>query len=80
MPDASKSFAYTLVAVKPGIVLISFTTTSPPGRTKKSMRAMPSHSVATNDSTAIRRTSSAASAEMRAGTMRSMPPSSYFAE
>ena len=44
------------------------------------MRAMPSHSVATNESTAMRRTSSAASAEMRAGTMRSMPPSSYFAE
>ena len=36
--------------------MISFTTTSPSGRTKKSMRAIPSHSVATNDSTASSRT------------------------
>ena len=51
-PDASKSFAYTLVAVNPGIVLNSLTITSPSlVRTKKSTRASPSHSHATNAST-----------------------------
>ena len=35
--------------MKPGIVLSSLTTTSPSGRTKKSTRAIPSQSVATND-------------------------------
>src|SRR3712207_8885650 len=66
MPDASKSFAYTLVAVNPGIVLSSFTTTSPLGRTKKSTRAIPSQSAATKAATASSCTRRAASSEIRA--------------
>ena len=79
MPLSANSFAYTLVAVKPGIVLSSLTTTSPSGRTKKSTRAMPSQSVATNDATASCWTRSVVAAGSRAGTISSMPPSAYFA-
>ena len=65
--------------MNPGIVLISLTTTSPSSRTKKSTRAIPSHSVAMNESTASAWTRAAVSSGIRAGTMMSEPPASYFA-
>ena len=40
--------AYTLVGVKPGIVLTSSTRTSAPASTKKSMRAIPAQPAAVN--------------------------------
>ena len=78
MPDASKSFAYTLVEVKPGIVFSSFTTTSPPSRTKKSTRAIPSHSLATNASTESCCTRSIVSGGSSGGITSSIPSASYF--
>ena len=78
--EASKSLAYTLVAVKPGIVFSSLTSTSPSARTKQSARAMPSHSVARKAATESLADLSLASGEMRGGTISSIPPSSYFAE
>ena len=58
----------------------SLTSTSPSPVTKQSTRAIPSHSVATNASTETSCTRAITSAGMRGGTIRSMPPSSYFAE
>src|ERR1700731_3350366 len=46
MPEASQSRGYALVEVKPGIVLISFTSTRRSPSMKKSTRAMPAQSVA----------------------------------
>ena len=79
MPSASKSFANTLVEVKPGIVFSSFTSTSPSSRTKKSQRASPLPSIALKISAASSRTRAIPSSPIRAGTMRSIPPWEYFA-
>ena len=57
-PEASHSFGYTLVAVNPGIVLSSLTSTRSPSSTKKSTRARPAQPTRTNVSQASRRTSS----------------------
>src|SRR5262249_29517658 len=79
IPDASNSFAYTLDAVKPGIVFSSLSTTSPSlERTKKSTRASPSHSLATNASTDRRCTSSIVSSGRSGGMISRIPSSSYF--
>ena len=69
--------AYPLVAVKPGIVLISLTSARSPSR-KKSTRAMPEQSMARKAASAsswMRRVSSGA---MGAGTVSRACPSAYF--
>ena len=79
IPDASKSSAYTLVEVKPGIVFSSLISTSPSPVTKQSTRAIPSHSVETKACTASCCTRVVWSGVIRAGTTRFISPSSYLA-
>jgi hypothetical protein len=77
-PLASHSFGNTLVAVKPGIVLSSLTSTCP-SWTKKSTRARPLQPTRWKVSTARRRTSSRTASGTSAGTRSSIPPSPYLA-
>ena len=77
-PLASHSFGNALVAVKPGIVLSSLTSTRS-SSTKKSTRARPAQPTRLKVSTASRRTSSLTVSGSRAGTTSSIPPSSYLA-
>ena len=65
--------------VKPGIVLISFTSTSPSSRTKKSQRARPVPAIASNTRAASSRTRATAAGPIGAGTTSSIPPSAYLA-
>jgi hypothetical protein len=54
MPDASQSFGYMLIDVKPGIVFTSQIYISNRSRvTRKSTRAMPEQSIALNAFTAM---------------------------
>src|SRR5205823_10569044 len=79
-PDASQSFGYMLIRVKPGMVFSSFSRTRPVARSmKKSTRAMPATSTAWKARTASARTSSATPASIGAGMSSREPSSRYFA-
>ena len=65
--------------VIPGIVLISFTRTRPPGVQKKSTRARPSQEIASNAAQASRCTSAVAGSGMGAGMIMLVPSARYFA-
>jgi hypothetical protein len=65
--------------VKPGIVLISFTTMLPPPSRKKSTRAKPSPPIASKAVTAHRRSRSLTSSGTSAGVDRVALPSTYLA-
>ena len=56
MPVASHAFGYMEIGVKPGIVLISLTITSPSGVTNVSTRLRPAPSTALNALIAVSRT------------------------
>src|SRR5262249_37734364 len=80
MPLASHILGYIEIAVKPGMVLISFTSSSPSSRRKKSTRAIPLASSTWNARTAKRCTRSMSAGDTRAGIEIVAPCSStYFA-
>src|SRR3954454_3891788 len=60
------------------MVLISLTSTSPPGSTKKSQRASPEQPPSRNDPIASWRRRATVSSGSSAGTISSMPPSRYL--
>ena len=68
MPVASHALGYIEIDVNPGIVLISLTSTSPPGVTKVSTRLRPVPSIARNAFNAVARTRSISSSGICAGT------------
>ena len=79
-PEASHSFGYMLIEVKPGSVLISLTYSGPLSpASRKSTRAMPALSTAVNTCTASRRTSSACWGDRGAGISSFELESRYFA-
>ena len=67
MPDASQTTGNIEIDVKPGIVLISFTTMPWSGETKKSTRARPAPSIASNARIAVACSPASVSASTSAG-------------
>ena len=64
--------------MKPGIVLISLSTTEPSGSTKKSTRARPSQPIASNARAASSRSSAAVASGRSAGTSSSVCSSGRY--
>src|SRR5689334_21878716 len=77
-PEASQSFGYMLMEVKPGIVLISLKITER-GVTRKSTRPIPEQSIALNARTARRRIFRTRPAGSLAGLIARDFPSTYLA-
>ena len=77
---AARGFANIEIVVKPGMVLISFTKTSPVARlSRKSTRASPAPSIDANASSACARIAAASASPSGAGISRRDPPSRYLA-